>query len=805
MKKIFIIPICLIFSAPINAATNVDDFASLRTALQQYSDSTNPVNIMADVFFTNIINIGTDSYIQDNDYIFDGGRTYDSDGEAVDQGVEGFRILNGNQYFYGLDMQNFHSDSSGGAILKNGGSLYIYDSTFDKNVSYDFMNIGLTYGGAVDNFSGTVNVHNSVFTDNFAKNGGGAIVTSDILNIYNSVFMNNSSYSELLMLGSYGGAIANYGTTRIADSLFESNSATALHQDGMGGAIYNEWGEYLYVKNSVFRLNNAKNTGGAIHNEGILTVSAENGNTVFAGNTDGSGSNSIYNNADLILKADNGQIIFNDKVAGTVDSDLTIENINGGEVVLNADMRDVCGTTELKNGTIKIGHNIGNDPSGYINMFGTGMTVNTVMGGKSIIDFQNTNMDNFNAGNNLILNSDLYAAIDVNLATRESDIISNLNNASGSGSVVIDNILLADNSIIVNDLSIQVADNSGDKIVLGNSAKVISGAVFDYAVDDSNLQTTGQLNFTSIATTDSVLISTNARTAKTMLLANVSKYVLTPNKVSTPVPILSQYGSVGFDDYGRSGASIWVDTKGLSEDINVDNAEIKSDSYVALVGVDLTDEINKDWSMIYSFYSGYVGSKQSEADINAKQNGFALGAGVRAEIGDFFTAFTGNFISSHAVATTMDGDEDFQMLSGSVANKTGFNFDLYNKKLVLQPSVLTGYHLVHTKDYTNAMGVYMQSEDVQVLHVAPELKIATSIGSGIFPYVSGSYNWNFDQGGEITADEVLLPYLSVKNYAEFTGGFNKNFKNGVHMYVEGIITTGHRRGGGGHIGFEYEF
>ena len=209
----------------------------------------------------------------------------------------------------------------GGAVynmLKTGNTINIDNSTFTGNTA--------TYtGGAIANFA-TMNINNSnindqedgggaiflgaesitkinntIFTGNESKTPGGAIATrtsaagSNIgarLDITNSKFIGNTAATD-------GGAIDNYFMSSVSNPAAASIINTEFSQNSAknGGAIYNHLTDIaghevsMTVENSQFTSNTANNHGGAIYNEGILTVGG-----TFTDNTANSYGGAIFNN-----------------------------------------------------------------------------------------------------------------------------------------------------------------------------------------------------------------------------------------------------------------------------------------------------------------------------------------------------------------------------------------------------------------------------------------------------------------------------------------------------------------------------
>ena len=113
-----------------------------------------------------------------------------------------------------------------------------------------------TFGGAIYNNEGTLNISDSAFSHNSADTGGVIYNRDGTVSISDSSFNGNSA--------GWGGAISNYGELSISDSSFNGNSAN------WGGAIYN-W-EELSIVNSAFSRNSAELSGGAINNLNELSI-----------------------------------------------------------------------------------------------------------------------------------------------------------------------------------------------------------------------------------------------------------------------------------------------------------------------------------------------------------------------------------------------------------------------------------------------------------------------------------------------------------------------------------------------------
>jgi len=138
------------------------------------------------------------------------------------------------------------SDTNGGAIGCEGGSLTIDNTTFSHNTSNK-------HGGAIDGHQDMgIVITNSVFEFNSTSNSGGAMEANGrgtVVTIRNTVFTGNHADDA-------GGALWDNHDTTISGSTFTGN-----HADGAGGAL---WGDHdTTISGSTFTGNTAGG-GGAI-------------------------------------------------------------------------------------------------------------------------------------------------------------------------------------------------------------------------------------------------------------------------------------------------------------------------------------------------------------------------------------------------------------------------------------------------------------------------------------------------------------------------------------------------------------
>lgn len=207
------------------------------------------------------------------------------------------------------------------------GALTIQNATLADGRGVDdddLFDDDLLIGGAIVNW-GSLQISESVFSGNSAD-WGGAIFSDDraSLNVSNSSFNSNSAYR--------GGAIyyASETSLSISSSSFTDNSV-AFRPGSGGGAIYKDGEASLSISSSSF-MGNSANRGGAIKSWGEASVSINessfssnsahvSGGAIFTG---GGASLSISESSFTKNSAEhNGGAIFNNDEASIADSSFT--------------------------------------------------------------------------------------------------------------------------------------------------------------------------------------------------------------------------------------------------------------------------------------------------------------------------------------------------------------------------------------------------------------------------------------------------------------------------------------------------
>ncbi len=262
--------------------------------------------------------------------------------DTIDQTVTG-------DYSNRINNNDWHADdwSSGwynewnieGGIVKNTSqNLTIKDATFDSN---------------------TLNVHNpNIVGDDtdpqwMSANGGiiGNTTGSSIKSIDNVIFSNNKTNATYKNQLVKGGVIGNFGTIdSITNTKFTGNTSSAGFQ-ALGGAIFNaDTGVINKISKSEFIGNNS-GSGGAIYNDGTITLIDE----VTIKNNNASTGGAIVNNGTITTisnskignnKASSGSAIYNQGHIGTIDNTNVHDN-TGSDSILNRGTIDLISNSKI--------------------------------------------------------------------------------------------------------------------------------------------------------------------------------------------------------------------------------------------------------------------------------------------------------------------------------------------------------------------------------------------------------------------------------------------------------------------------
>lgn len=668
---------------------------------------------------------------------------------------------------------------------------------------------------------GTIGNINGAFDSNTSGAGGAAIYNTGTIGDITANFINNEAHAR-------GGAIANGSAGSIGNIIgdFIGNKSSAD-----GGAISNE-GTITAIINSNFINNTVQNVdeyeflqddvyGGAIYTKKDLNIIADNGTSIFSGNkVDDDGvvvQNAIYVDRGgsfsapptLTLESKNGgQIIFNDTIDG---------HKNGYNLELKGDDKSV----------ITLNNSVNN---AYITQTDTNVNVTegAYLRGNKTLDIQSgvmnishmdssaVNFDKFTFNGAININS-----VDVDLKNNSMGHFSADEYGESNGKINVNGVnILSDASSQFTRL--MFADKSFADTVTYSGNNQVYGAIYKY--DVSYNPDDGFFSFVaaggnsgshegynpsvlqSPVTTQAGAYTTQTQTfnyafqhsdnfmnipyLERMSIIQSGRYAMSPTGDATDVgtfsPLLTKEEDAGF----------WVKPYVSFENIPLKNGpKVSNINYGTLIGYDSNlTPISKGWERVLTGYIGYNGASQRYRGVDAYQNGGLVGGTATLYKGNFFNATTLSVGATAGDATGMYGSENYTMLLAGIGNKTGYNIEFKEGKVILQPSFLLSYTFVNTFDYNNAAGVRIKSDPLNAIQLAPGLKLIGNTKNGWQPYIGISVVWNLLDKTKVTANDVRLPEMSIKPYVQYGAGVQKKFNDRFIAFGQAMIHNGGRNG-----------
>ncbi len=223
------------------------------------------------------------------------------------------------------------SKTYGGAILNNGGTVTLTNSTIIGNHAS-------SAGGGIVNFGGNVTLTDSTISGNDSDHEGGGISSyygSTVTVINSTISGNNAAYG--------GGVYTANGTVNLTNSTVSGNDAVYS-----GGGIYSHFGTLSMIETTIS--GNYAEDGGGIESSGSmnLTDSTVRGNEAyFGGGIDNSGTMNLTNSTINGNIGVSGGGIVN---YGTLN--LTNSTISGNEASNGGGLYSFSGTVTVTNSTI---------------------------------------------------------------------------------------------------------------------------------------------------------------------------------------------------------------------------------------------------------------------------------------------------------------------------------------------------------------------------------------------------------------------------------------------------------------------
>ena len=586
---------------------------------------------------------------------------------------------------------------------------------------------------------------------------------------------------------------------------------------------------------AVVNLNNAsfKNTTGtAIQSKVAVNITADGGKSEFSGNTA-----AIYlDNADKKVSMNSvnqGEIVLEDVVDGQAGYSVTLNGDDKSKITVNNNINNAnisldntnlyLGRENVFDGSQALTLNSGaiylnNDAVGTMHVPTLNLSGTTNL--SVDVDLANEQMDRVTADNYNVTENAILNVTNLNLlsTTEKSDVKILFadepiaNNVAYSGGSPISykgtNILYSPiykytvnygvdetdklGYFFFNRATSGIGDGSGPDIdggAAGNISDAFNPAVLTPSVVTQAGAYTTQLQTFNYAFQHADTFM-NIPYLERVAMINANKYAMSPTGDATDVgvfsPLLLKEPSAGF----------WVKPYASFENIPLKNGpKVDNINYGTLVGYDTAlTPVKHGFERVITGYVGYNGASQRYSGVDAYQNGGLIGTTATFYKGNFFNATTLSVGASVGDASTMYGSENYTMLLAGIGNKTGYNFEFFDGRMILQPNFLISYTFVNTFDYNNAAGVRIESDPLHAIQLAPGIKLIGNTKNGWQPYLGVNMVWNLLDDSKVYANDVRLPEMSIKPYVQYGVGLQKRFKDKFLAFGQAMIHNGGRNG-----------
>ncbi len=623
-------------------------------------------------------------------------------------------------------------------------------------------------------------------------------------------------------------------------------SGTKLSVNGNGytikggensGIIINDGQTLEFTDANIDGFKTSEDAKGAltVKNGGNLNIAALNNDitisNVSAGQaTDGSAlnANAIYldgeGNSKVNLTTANSKSITinNDIRSSNVANEITMKG--DGTITYNGIVDPVTLTNEnartIHNNKIQdVTYNLNSGMVGFSNdnYLSNGNNSLVFNGGMLTVANGAVNPINLEA---LSLNANSNIAVDADLANSKMDTIS-----ANTYSFANDDVKLNVNGI--NLLSDAKTDNTIINFVNDDSLKshisttvseVAYSPLYKYGVAYDPTQ--GNFEFTRGSSSDykninpAVMVAPvaaqlggyfNQLNAYDQAFSNMDMTMLMTREQRQALKMYNKYAYNG-DGFGSVASSsgvipeeragVWARPYSSFENVHLKNGpKVSNVMYGTFFGGDTSiKEFRNGFDGVFSAYVGYNGSHQVFNHNSLWQNGGTLGLTGTLYKGNWFGGWTIASGLSGVDANTMYGSEDFGMWSIGTALKTGYNWELFNNKFIIQPHMMISYSLVDTFNYTNAAGLRINSDPLNAIQLAPGLRFVGNLKDGWQPYLGVDFMWNIMDKTKFDAVETSLPQLSVKPYIQYGIGVQKRWGERSTGYAQAMFRNIGRNG-----------
>ncbi len=719
----------------------------------------------------------------------------ESTNPAVSVKKNAYLVLSGvNNQFYG----NFYIETYGTVQYIQSGSnnfvtgpVYLYGNLkFENNDPDQICNLTgegtlnkngngtLTFTGNNINFNGELNIQagsvkytfnddqNSSFINGTIKLSGNSSLTVDIQKDYTNTFKQLAGSENTKFYKEGDGTLALIGN----DEIFS----------GFNGSFYIEKGTLQRnVTNQSFINSNIIR----IQPNATLEITNDEPNDVLFKKLNGDGflikngsaaliatNNPNFTNGNLVIKAgefkaNNSSVQLN---TGTF-SDKTVIN-------LQKDLESIQNTRKARHSNTVVLQKLKNSDS---------------------FNFQKLTF------NDLTLNGQIFFNVDIDLANQQADTIEVLEqiNTTEHGHLLINqqslNLLSDTNQI---HTPIRIANNllrNRKHLILSDEAKIVNGETHQYRV---SYGTDGELIFTkqpdksspetmsaSISTqVGGLLVQLEALQAGFFHMERYTKYNL-HSKLSNGKTVHNGGAN------SMSSPSFWIKPYTSFQSIRLnDHYRVANTAYGSFIGGDTAlYDLGNEYQGLLSAFIGYNGSHQNYSGIQMDQLGGSLGITGTLYKRNFFSGLTLSTTTSAGHSYTEYGKDVCTTLTAGAASKTGYNFELNQGKLIVQPSLFISYIFINNFNYTHVAQVNIKSSPLHTMQLIPEINFIANLKNNWQPYMTVSMVWNFlDKKTNFILNQEQLTALSLKPYVQYGAGVQKTYNDKWVTFLQSTVKNG---------------
>ncbi|MCR5265141.1 MAG: hypothetical protein K6E29_00930 [Cyanobacteria bacterium RUI128] len=734
---------------------------------------------------------------------------------------------------------NKDSDVTANSISVVNGKLNINDNADLSNVS----NINLNSGSL--NLATTINSTNDLTLSKDINGSGYAVNVStandNAVNIESAVHgvssVNVATNSTLsLNDGSDISDASNLPAVITLDtnSILNVNSTT---DKTFGNNVVGSAGSQVNVNTngatSAITLNNSISGVDNVNLEnGTLNIGAVNDNKTSTSATLGSAVLNIKNNSTAVVNTNSHQYTVNNNVVGQSAADKFELAGNAGTYGSATDRGTAFafdnGVT-LSNATLSIasGELMFHNADSFL---GAGSQVR--VNGGATLNAIDSLTSNYNS--NIIFDNNSQVLVDVNALTASSDRFLNSILAAGDSVTLTDINLMNLDNVTVDYMTINLAESMNlGKITVGDDllnkkftaltpirkleASVspdgilsIGAAGGGYGGDDN------YANFNPAVVATPIAAQTGAFANQLRnydeAFHNMDMFMLMSEKERLVYKYRNKYASADEGEMTYDSRTLrqekpegFIRSYATFERVPLKNGpDVNNVAYGSFIGGETPIlDLGHGWDGLYGIYLGYNGSHQTYEGISIYQNGGTLGLIGMAYKGNFFTGLTVNAGAIGGETSCKYGNDNFAMLTAGVASKSGYNFEFGDGKFILQPHFQISYTFVNTFDYTNAAGVRITSDPLNIIQLEPGIKFIGNLKNGWQPYANVSVIWNLMDETKYRANNTALPSTSIKPYVKYGLGVRKTIGESFTGSVQAYATNGGRNGVGIQVGLSW--